>query len=430
MKITDLIVTPIAFDDPPLLNAAGLHAPYALRIIIEIKTDENISGIGEIAGGSAALESLNQAKAFLIGMDPFERNRIRIAIEKGFEGVKDTMNVGYAPKNVANRIYSALNIALLDLCGKAVEKPVCDLIGGRVRDRIDFSAYLFYKYEGAGGRFGMGENAHDPEAIGWHKFKEQQFLTPDEVVEEAKAMCQEFGFKSLKLKGGVFEPQVESDTVIALSKAFGKDTPIRIDPNACWTLETSVKYGKILEPYLEYYEDPCKGQEDMAELGRLVSIPRATNMCTTSFDEIPSAIKLGSEDIILADPHYWGGIEATMQLGKICAVFGRKLSMHSNSHLGISLMAMAHLGVACPEISYAMDTHYPWQKDEVIKGGRLKFDDGAIVVSNEPGLGVELDYDALERLHQNYLKCGYTERNDEIEMQKVVPGWTVKDHIF
>ena len=119
-----------------------------------------------------------------------------------------------------------------------------------------------------------------------------------------------------------------------------------------------------------------------------------------------------------------------MQLGKICSVFGRKLSMHSNSHLGISLMAMAHLGVACPEISYAMDTHYPWQKDEVIKGGRIKFDDGAIVVSNEPGLGVELDYEALERLHQNYLACGYTERNDEIEMQKVVPGWTVKDHIF
>lgn len=428
MKITDLVVTPIAFTDPPLLNAAGLHAPYALRIIIEVKTDENISGVGEIAGGSAALKSLEQAKNFIVGMDPFERNRIKIAIEKGFAGVKDTMNVGYAPKNIAKRVYSALNIALLDVCGKAVGKPVCDLIGGRVRDKVDFSAYLFYKYEGAGGEFGFG--GHDPEATGWHKFKENQFLTPDEVVEEAKAMCSEFGFKSLKLKGGVFEPQVETDTVIALYKAFGEKIPVRIDPNACWTLETSIKYGKILEPYLEYYEDPCKGQEDMAELGRQVSIPRATNMCTTSFEEIPSDIRLGSDDIILADPHYWGGIEATMQLGKICSVFGRKLSMHSNSHLGISLMAMAHLGVACPEIDYAMDTHYPWQKDEVIKGGRIQFEDGALSVSNEPGLGVELDYDELERLHQNYLKCGYTERNDEIEMQKVVPDWKFSTHIF
>ncbi len=428
MKITDMIVTPIAFTDPPLLNAAGLHAPYALRIIIDIRTDENINGVGEIAGGSAALDGLAKAKSFLMGMDPFERNKIRLAIEKGFSEVKDTLNTGYAPKNVANRMYSAINIALLDIIGKAVERPVCDVIGGRVRDKIDFSAYLFYKYEGAGGEYGLG--GHDPSASGWHKFKEGRFLSPDEIVEEAKAMCGEFGFKSLKLKGGVFEPQVECDTIIALSKAFGKDVPLRIDPNACWTLDTSIRYGKMLEPYLEYYEDPCKGQEAMAELAKHVSIPRATNMCTTSFDEIPSGYTLGSEDIILADPHYWGGIEATMQLGKICSTFNRKLSMHSNSHLGISLMAMAHLGVACPEICYAMDTHYPWQKEEIIKGGRIQFEDGAIRVSNEPGLGVELDYEMLEKLHQNYLRCGITERNDEIEMQKVVPGWKFSEHVF
>ena len=427
MKITDLIVTPIAFTDPPLLNAAGLHAPYALRIIIEIKTDEHISGIGEIAGGSVAIDSLSKAKEFLIGKNPFDRNRIRLDIEHGFANVTDSMSVGYAPKKIANRIYSAINIALLDLCGKAIEKPVYDLLGGKVRDKSEFSAYLFYKCEGAGGKYGFG---HDPDAMGWHKFKEKEFLTPESIVEQARFMQEEFGFKSLKLKGGVFEPQLECDTVIALSKAFGKNTPIRIDPNACWTLDTSIKYGRIVEPYLEYYEDPCKGQADMAKLGELVKIPRATNMCTTSFAEIPSAIRLGSEDIILADPHYWGGMEACMQLGKICDTFGRKLSMHSNSHLGISLMAMAHLGVACPEIAFAMDTHYPWQKEEVIKGGRISFDDGGIVVGSEPGLGVELDYEKLEELHQNYLKCGYTERNDEIEMQKVVPGWTFANHIF
>lgn len=428
MKITDMIVTPIAFTDPPLLNAAGLHAPYALRIIIDIKTDENINGIGEIAGGSAVLESLEQARDFLIGMNPFERNKIRIAIERGFSNVKDTLNTGYSPKNVANRMYSAINIALLDIVGKAVERPVCDILGGRVRDRNEFSAYLFYKYEGAGGVFGL--KGHDPYAVGWHKFKENEFLSPEQVVEEAKYMCREYGFKSLKLKGGVFDPEYECDTIIALHKAFGKDTPLRIDPNACWKLDTSIKYGKVLEPYLEYYEDPCKGQEQMAELAKHVNIPRATNMCTTGFDELPSAVRLGSEDIILADPHYWGGMEATMQLGKICSTFGRKLSMHSNSHLGISLMAMAHLGVACPEIDYAMDTHYPWQKEDVIKGGRVKIEDGSVLVTNEPGLGVELDYEAVEKLHKNYLECGYTERNDEIEMQKVDPSWKFSEHIF
>jgi glucarate dehydratase len=74
-------------------------------------------------------------------------------------------------------------------------------------------------------------------------------------------------------------------------------------------------------------------------------------------------------------------------------------------------------------LTYACDTHYPWQSEEVIKGGRLTFDDGAIVISNEPGLGVELDREALAKLHQQYVDCGLTERNDEVEMQKVVPGW-------
>jgi glucarate dehydratase len=115
-----------------------------------------------------------------------------------------------------------------------------------------------------------------------------------------------------------------------------------------------------------------------------------------------------------------------MELTRICETFGRKLSMHSNSHLGISLAAMVHLGAAIPDFSYALDTHYPWQSDEVIKGGRFKFEDGAVQVPNEPGLGVELDRDALAKLHQNYLKCGLTKRNDEIEMQKVVPGWKFK----
>jgi len=427
MKITDMIVTPIAFTDPPLLNAAGLHAPYALRIIIEIKTDADINGVGEIAGGSAVLASLHQAKTFLLGMDPFERNKIRLKIEEGFSAIKDTLNTGYAPKGVANRMYSAINVALLDIVGKAIERPVCDLLGGRVRERADFSAYLFYKYEGAGGPWDFG---HNPEAHGWHKEKEAAALDPEGVVAQAKAMCKEFGFKSIKLKGGVFEPQVEVDTIKALHSAFGDKTPLRIDPNAIWSLETSIKYATQLEPYLEYYEDPCKGQEAMAKLGKSITIPRATNMCTTSFAELPSAIALGSEDIILADHHYWGGMEAVVQLGRICSVFGRKLSMHSNSHLGISLMAMAHLGCAVPELKYALDTHYPWQSDEVIKGGRIKFEDGSIYISNEPGLGVELDYQELERLHQNFLRCGITERNDEIEMQKVVPSWTFAAHNY
>jgi glucarate dehydratase len=93
-------------------------------------------------------------------------------------------------------------------------------------------------------------------------------------------------------------------------------------------------------------------------------------------------------------------------------------------------MAMAHLGCAVPELVHAIDTHYPWQCEEVIKGGRIQFEDGTLRVSDEPGLGLELDYEKLEELRLNYINCGLTERNDEIEMQKVKPGWKFSEHIF
>jgi glucarate dehydratase len=198
---------------------------------------------------------------------------------------------------------------------------------------------------------------------------------------------------------------------------------LRFDPNAIWALDTAIQYGKELEGVLEYLEDPVRGQENMAAVRKIVKTPLATNMCTTSFEEIPASIKIGSEDIILSDHHFWGGLKASMTLSGICDTFGRDLSMHSNSHLGISLAAMVHLGAALPKMPYALDTHYPWQSDEVILGGRIKFTDGSVMVPDEPGLGVELDKVALARLHQNYINCGLKKRNDEVEMQKKVPGW-------
>ena len=237
-------------------------------------------------------------------------------------------------------------------------------------------------------------------------------------------MCQEFGFDSIKLKGGAFEPEIEVESIKALRQAFGDAMPLRLDPNAIWAVDTAIKWGREIEGLLEYYEDPVRGQDNMAMVRKAVQIPLATNMCTTSFEAIPSSIKLRSEDIILSDHHFWGGLRASVELGRICQTFGLGLSMHSNSHVGISLMAMGHLAAAIPNLTYACDTHYPWQSEEVIVGGRLPIEDGALTIPNSPGLGIELDRKALAKLHQQYLDCGLTERNDAVEMQKIVPDWT------
>ncbi|SFD93324.1 enolase C-terminal domain-like protein [Spirosoma endophyticum] len=419
--IKEIHITPIAIVDPPLLNAAGLHAPYALRTIVELVTDDGISGISEIPGTSAIDAALAESRALLIGKDVFQLNEIRQVLIDRF-GTDSAAERGETPWDQRKlvHIFSAIEVACLDIIGKVTNRPVVDLLGGKLRDRVPFSAYLFYKYEGAGGKLAFGT---DPDAQGWAAARQASALNPTEIVAQAKAMCAEFGFQSIKLKGGVFEPQQEVDAMFALHEAFGPDVPLRVDPNALWTVETSIKYGKQMEPILEYLEDPTRGQENMATVRKALKTPLATNMCTTSFDDIPNSIRIGAEDIILSDHHFWGGLRASITLSGICETFGRGLSMHSNSHLGISLAAMVHLGAALPKVPYALDTHYPWQSDEIITSGRFKFEEGAVLVPTEPGLGVELDREALARLHQNYLTCGLTKRDDEIEMQKVQPGW-------
>lgn len=415
-KIKDIVVTPIAMEDPPLLNAAGLHAPYALRIIVEVITEDGVSGLSEFHGGEANRKAMEQGAQQVMGMDPFALNSMRQVLRDAYLGEED----GKWNLRMVRRVYGALEVACLDIMGKIVGRPVVDLLGGKVRDAVPFAAYLFYKYEGAGGPL---EFKTDPAARGWLAGRQADARDPAGMVAQAKAMCAGYGFKSLKLKGGVFHPEVEVETVRALSEGFGPDVPIRIDPNAAWKVETSIKYGKEMEGLIEYFEDPVRGQENMAKVRKALNIPFATNMCTTSFEAIPGSIERGSEDIILTDHHYWGGMRACMDLARICQVFDRGVSMHSNSHLGISLAAMTHLGAAYPFLTAALDTHYPWQIDEVIEGGKVQFEEGSVQVSDQPGLGVTLNRKELARLAQNYIDCGLTRRNDQIEMQKKVPGW-------
>jgi glucarate dehydratase len=418
--IREIHVTPIAITDPPLLNAAGLHAPYALRTIIELVTDDNISGISEIPGSKLINDSLEEVKGLIIGIDPFQLNKIFELLQGRFFEHNDLRGDQPWDKRKLVHIYSALEVACMDIIGKICERPVVDLLGGRCRDYVPFAAYSFYKREGAGGALGFGT---DPYANNWSAVRQAQALGPDEIVRQAEALCREYGFKSVKLKGGVFHPEEETNAVLALRKAFGPGIPLRLDPNALWKIETAIKYGKKLENVLEYLEDPVRGQENMAFLRKKLKTPLATNMCTTSFEDLPGSISYGSEDIILCDHHFWGGMRACIHLSRFATAFGKGLSMHSNSHLGISLAAMVHLGAAIPRLDYALDTHYPWQSEEIIAEGPFTFENGAVAVPKGPGLGVTLDRQALVRLNGQYDKCCLTERDDQIEMQKIIPDW-------
>lgn len=414
VRITRIQVTPVAFRDGPLLNAAGIHEPWALRAIIELETSDGRVGINETYGDAPMLAVLEQAKAHVLGLSPFALNvmeeRLRAAIRPQPAAVEFTLAPGsHTAKNAAKAI-SAFEVAMLDLQGQIVGAPVVDLLGGAARSSVAYSAYLFFKYAEHHGR----PYEHDAWGEG---------LSPEQIVAQARRMIALYGFQSIKLKGGVFEPAHEVACMQALHRAF-PGVPLRLDPNANWSLATSIAAAPALDEVLEYYEDPCPGLDGMAELARHTRLPLATNMVVTTMEEFRRNVETKSVRVILSDHHYWGGLRATQHLAHMCRLWDLGLSMHSNSHLGISLMAMTHVAAAVPNLSYACDTHYPWQDEDVVVGGRIPFREGAVQVPSAPGLGVTIDRDALEKLHEQYLACGIRNRDDRRQMQKYDPSFT------
>ncbi|MES2693697.1 MAG: enolase C-terminal domain-like protein, partial [Verrucomicrobiota bacterium] len=292
MKITEMHITPIVLGDPPLLNAAGLHAPYCLRTVVELKTDTGLTGLAEVPGSVAVDAALAAVRETVIGSDPLNWHALRNKLAERCSP-ETSLSRGDKPWDGRTRVqvYSALDVACLDIQGRAFGVPVANLLGGVVRERVPYSAYLFYKYEGAGGELAFGT---DPKATGWAAARQKAALDPEGVVAQAVAMVAEFGFESIKLKGGVFEPAQEVAAMKALHQHFGPGVPLRLDPNALWTVQTSIQYGLQMEGILEYLEDPCRTQEGMAAVRRALKTPLATNMCTTSFDDLPGSVKHGS----------------------------------------------------------------------------------------------------------------------------------------
>jgi glucarate dehydratase len=400
MQIKEVRITPIAFKDPPLLNATGVHLPYALRSIIEVEADGGLVGLGETYGDLPVLQNLRRVGARLAGLSPFDLNGLRRVVDEeirtdlapGFENLNPGTHAAKAGVNA----FGAFEVAFLDLQARAIGIPLAELLGGAVRRRVPYSAYLFYKFAR------HQDRPYEPDEWG-------EILTVDALVASARRMVQRYGFQSIKLKAGALDPMHEADGILALAQAF-PGSPLRIDPNANWSTATALTVAERLNAVLEYYEDPVPGLPAMAELHRATGLPMATNMVVTSMAEFRDNVAIGGDggaQVVLSDHHFWGGLLATRQLAAMCDTFGLGISMHSNSHLGISLMAMTHVAASIPNLSYACDTHYPWNDEEVLSA-RIPIEEGCVAITDAPGLGVEIDPDALARLHRQYVACGLT----------------------
>lgn len=419
LSITDVRLTPVLVADPPLLNTQGVHQPYTPRLIVEVVTADGITGVGETYGDTKYLELARPLAQQLTGRQVTDVNGLfRIADEVAVDRsrVLGQVDVGglrgvQTADKLRLSVVSAFEVACLDALGKAVGLPVHALLGGKVRDAVEYSAYLFYKW------------ADHPAGVRAEKDDWGAAVDPAGVVEQARRFTERYGFTSFKLKGGVFPPDEEIAAVRALAEAF-PGHPLRLDPNGAWSVETSLKVAQELGDVLEYLEDPALGTAAMAEVAARTGVPLATNMCVTTFAEIKEAFTKDAVQVVLSDHHYWGGLRRTQELAAVCRTFGVGVSMHSNTHLGISLAAMTHVASTVPGLHHACDSHYPWQAEDVLTE-RLTFDGGRVAVPDAPGLGVELDRDRLARLHRRWLDDdgSLRDRDDAAAMRAVDPGW-------
>ncbi|MDZ7893180.1 MAG: glucarate dehydratase family protein [Rhodoferax sp.] len=415
MKITAVRVTPIAIKDPALLNAAGVHEPFGLRSIIEVVGANGMVGLGETYGDAPVLGLLTRAAPHLVGMSAFDLNgmlaRLKaLAPQVNTGHVEMELAPGSLASNLVTSAFSAFEVAFMDLQARTLGIPLVELLGGAVRDKVSYSAYLFYKWDAS------VDPEYAPDPYG-------EAVNAEQIVQQARKMIDQYGFESIKLKAGVFDPMEEADAILALKAAF-PNQPLRIDPNSNWSMATSLKVADKLRGSLEYYEDPTPTLEGMAALHQATGMPLASNMVITNWAELKRSIELNAVQILLSDHHFWGGLRATQALAQTCQTFGLGLSMHSNSHLGISLMAMTHLAASVQHLSYACDTHYPWQSDEVLVGGKVPIVGGCVHLTDKPGLGVELDQAKLAELHQAFKVCRIRTRNDVAQMQRYRPEWT------
>jgi len=295
--VTEMKVIPVAGQDSMLLNIGGAHNAWFTRNIVVLTDSAGNTGVGEAPGGEVIYQTLVDAIPQVVGQEVARLNKVVQRVHKGNQSADfDTFGKGAWTFELRVNAVAALEAALLDLLGKALNVPVCELLGpGKQRDAVTVLGYLFYL--GDRTKTDLPYLERSPGSHDWYHLRHQEALSSEAVVRLAEAAQDRYGFKDFKLKGGVLPGEQEIDSARALKKRF-PDARITVDPNGAWLLDEAIALCKGLGDVLTYAEDPCgaeqgfSGREVMAEFRRATGLPVATNMIATNWREMGHAVRL------------------------------------------------------------------------------------------------------------------------------------------
>jgi glucarate dehydratase len=378
VKIVDIRATTVTVPlEAPLRHSNGAHWGRFVRTVVEVEADNGMVGLGEMGGGGQSAEAaVTGLKEYLVGHDPARTEALRWMLA----------NPTASLYNNRTQLLAAIEFACLDLQGRELGVPVHELLGGKVRDKVPFASYLFFRHPNDDG---TGE-----------------IRTAEQLVAHARSLVDEHGFSVHKLKGGVFAPDYERECFRALAEAFPGHR-VRFDPNGAFSVEEAIRFARGIEDLdNDYLEDPTWGLNGMRRVREKTPLPLATNTVVVNFEQLAANVRDPAVDVILLDTTFWGGIRPCIKAAGVCETFQLGVAVHSSGELGIQLSTMLHLGAVVPNLSFAADAHYHHLRDDIIAGGKLPYVDGAIAVPDAPGLGVELDRDKLAEYAELFRELG------------------------
>ena len=427
--IQKMEVWPVAGKDCMELNLSGAHAPYFTRNVVVLYADNGEMGVGEVPGGKKITAALEECIPLVEGTRVAEYKSTLLKVKKYLDskGEEDVRGNQTFDLRTGVHVITAIEAPCLDLLGKHLGVPVCELLGdGQQRDKVRMLGYLFFV--GDRKKTDLPYDSEPDSDCEWYRIRHEEALTAEKIVAFARATKEKSGFQDFKLKGGVLPGNEEMDVIRAMKKEF-PEARIDLDPNGGWLLEEAVEYVKGMKGILTYCEDPCgaegvySGREIMSEFRRRTGFPTATNMIATDWREVSHSLESQAVDIILADPHFWT-MAGSVRVGQMCHDFGYTWGSHSNNHFDISLAMFTQVGAAVPGEYNALDTHWIWQEGlERLTKEPLQIVDGCVAVPKKPGLGIEVDMDQIRKANQVYLDNCLGGRDDSIGMQYLIPGW-------
>lgn len=334
---------------------AGIH-----RTVVRVTTSDGVVGLGEATSPDDAAVLRDELGQRLVGRESAS------VLEELSRTERPRPDHRLDAKVLIESPLAGVEIALWDIAAREVGVPLSQLLGDVSRTEIGFTEYFAYR--------------------------EGRERSPAEVAAYCARMVEEHGATAFEGKVAVRPLDEDVRLVREVRAAIGPERLLRLDANMGWQLETAREALERLEPFdVANVEEPVGSFAEMAALRRSSAIPFSAHT-----PDVELASELGVPDALVVGLGFAGGIAGTQRLVADCEAAGIAFWFYSGD-LGIATAAYLHLAAATPYLERPSQSLLRWTADDVIAGGPFSPEDGVLSVPVEPGLGVELDDEALAR---------------------------------